>query len=380
MGGFTAFYMVLGGYKSMAMIDVIFGMIMVVGVIILLGFTLKEGGGLTGITEGLAAVDPRLTGWVGPGGAWPLFCLVFLTSVAPFGMPQLVQKFYAIRDERAIKVGTIASTLLALLICGTAYFCGATTRLFLSPEATPGAFSEGKPVFDRLMPELLAHVVPESLSILILLLVLSASMSTLAALVLISSATVVKDFYAGFARRPPSDRVLTMLMRFGSAAFILISVLLAAMEFETIVAILSVSWGAIGSVFLGPFLWGVFTRWSNKVGAIGSAGRRFGNVYRAVCGWKTVSRGGHHWDDGVTDCKSDLQWDRAGGLPQQGGVLGGEVAGRGCGGADAGVARCSTCESGMFTPDMAVVRYLVPAPGESLYCYSWNTLATGADG
>ena len=270
MGGFTAFYMVLGGYRSMAMIDVIFGMIMVVGVTILLVFTLKEGGGLSGITQGLGHVDPRLTGWVGPPGAWSLFCLVFLTSVAPFGMPQLVQKFYAIRDDKAIRVGTIASTLLALLICGTAYFCGATTRLFLSPEGTPGAFAEGKPVFDRLMPELLAHVVPESLSILILLLVLSASMSTLAALVLISSATVVKDFYAGFGQRNPSDRVLTTLMRLGSVLFILISVLLAAMKFETIVAILSISWGAIGSVFLGPFLWGMFTRWSSKVGAIGS--------------------------------------------------------------------------------------------------------------
>ena len=127
MGTFTAFYMVLGGYKSMAMIDVAFGMIMVVGVGILLGFTLKNGGGWSGITSSLREVNPQLAAVVGPPGAWPLFCLVFLTSVAPFGMPQLVQKFYAIRDNRAIRVGTIASTVLALFICGTAYFCGATT-------------------------------------------------------------------------------------------------------------------------------------------------------------------------------------------------------------------------------------------------------------
>ncbi|HNQ23034.1 MAG TPA: sodium:solute symporter family protein [Phycisphaerae bacterium] len=271
MGAFTAFYMVLGGYKSMAMIDVVFGMIMVVGVGILLGYTLHAGGGLGGITAGLATHDPRLTGWVGPGGAWPLFCLVFLTSVAPFGMPQLVQKFYAIKSARAIRIGMVASTVLALFICGTAYFCGATTRLFLSPEVTPAAFEAGQPVFDRLMPELLANVVPESLSVLILLLILSASMSTLAALVLISSATVVKDFYAGFVRRDPSDRTLTLLMRCGSVLFVVVSVLLAARRFETIVAILGISWGAIGSVFLGPFLWGLFTRWANTVGAVGSA-------------------------------------------------------------------------------------------------------------
>jgi len=271
MGTATAGYMVLGGYKSMAMIDVIFGMIMVVGVCVLLGFTLHHGGGLSGISAGLSAIHPELSGWVGPPGWWPLFCLVFLTSVAPWGMPQLVQKFYAIRDDRAIRVGTVASTLLALLICGVAYFCGATTRLFLSPEATPAAFAQGQPVDDRLMPELLANVIPESLSVLILLLVLSASMSTLAALVLISSATVVKDFYAGFLSRNPSDRTLTLLMRLGSVLFIVVSVLLAARRFETIVAILGISWGAIGSVFLGPFLWGLFTRWANAAGAIGSA-------------------------------------------------------------------------------------------------------------
>jgi SSS family solute:Na+ symporter len=271
IGSFTALYMVLGGYKSMAMIDVIFGMIMVVGVSTLLGFTLYKGGGLEGITSGLAAIDPRLTKPVGPPGSWPLFCLVFLTSVAPFGMPQLVQKFYAIKDDRAIRVGTLASTIFALLICGTAYFCGATTRLFLSPDRSPGAFLEGKPVFDRLMPELLANVIPESLSVLILLLILSASMSTLAALVLISSATVVKDLFAGFLNRQASDRTLTLLMRIGSVLFILASVLLAAGKFNTIIAILSISWGAIGSVFLGPFVWGLFTRWANVVGAIGSA-------------------------------------------------------------------------------------------------------------
>ncbi len=272
MGGFTAFYMVLGGYKSMAMIDVIFGMIMVVGVCILLGFTLNKGGGFDGITQQLAKVDPLLSGAVGPPGLWPLFSLVFLTSVAPFGMPQLLQKFYAIKDDRAIKIGMIVSTCLAVFIGGTAYFCGATTRLFLSPASTPKAFNEaGEPIFDRLMPELLAGVVPESLGILILLLVLSASMSTLAALVLISSATVVKDFYSDFAKGRASDRTLTLLMRLASAAFILISVILAASRFQTIVAILSISWGAIGAVFLGPFLWGLYTNWANRYGAIASS-------------------------------------------------------------------------------------------------------------
>ncbi len=276
MGGFTSIYLALGGYKAMAMVDVVFGMIMLVGVSILLGFTVKAGGGLPAITAQLAAIDPALTGTVGPPGWWSLFCLVFLTSVAPLGMPQLVQKFYAIKDRRAIRVGMVASTCFALLIGGVAYFTGATTRLFLSPETSPAAFTDGRPVFDALMPELLARVVPESLSVLMLLLILSASMSTLAALVLISSSAVVKDLYAGFVARGASDARLTGLMRGASVGFVVVSVVLAYFRPATIVAILGVSWGAIGSVFLGPFLWGLFTQWTTRAGAI--AGSTLGLV------------------------------------------------------------------------------------------------------
>jgi SSS family solute:Na+ symporter/sodium/proline symporter len=271
MGLFTAFYLVLGGYKSMTMIDVVFGLVMCVGSAVLLASTVGKAGGLGHLTEGLAAIDPRLTAPVGPGGAWPLFALVFLTSIAPFAMPQLVQKFYAIRDARAVRRGMIASTAFALLIAGTAYFTGAAARLFLSPETAPGAFAGGRPVFDVLMPEFLAKVVPPSLSVLMLLLILSASMSTLAALVLISSSSVVKDLYAGFVNRAVTDRALTRLMRVVSAVFVLLSVVLAYLRPATIVAILSVSWGAIGSFFLGPFVWGLISKRATKLGAIGSA-------------------------------------------------------------------------------------------------------------
>jgi solute:Na+ symporter, SSS family len=274
MGLFTAAYIVLGGYKSMAMIDVIFGIIMTVGVIVLFFSTIAKGGGIAAITAGLTKISPKLTEVVGPPGWWPLFSLIFLTSVAPFAMPQLVQKFYAIKDKRSIKIGMVASTFFALLIGGIAYFIGATTRLFMNTQTTPAAFNEaGKPIFDRLMPELLTNVIPESLSVLILLLILSASMSTLAALVLISSSSLTKDFYNGFINKNVSDQKLTLLMRWASAFFVLLSVVLAYMNVETIVTILGVSWGAIGSVFLGPFVWGLFTskKVVNKTGAISAS-------------------------------------------------------------------------------------------------------------
>lgn len=271
MGLFTAVYLVLGGYKSMAMIDMIFGMIMAVSVAILLVSTVNKGDGFSAIAGQLEAINPGLTEPVGPPGWWPLLSLIILTSIAPFAMPQLMQKFYAIKDQKAVKRGMIASTIFALLIGGVAYYVGATTRVFLSPEHNPTAFTaEGKPIFDNLMPELLTNVIPESLSVVILLLILSASMSTLASLVLISSSTVTKDFYNGFIKKDVSDKKLTLLMRVTSLVFITLSVILALANFESIVAILGISWGAIGSFFLGPFIWGLFMKKASKWGAIAS--------------------------------------------------------------------------------------------------------------
>jgi SSS family solute:Na+ symporter/sodium/proline symporter len=270
IGIFTASYIVLGGYKSMAMIDMIFGIIMTGGVIILYFSTVNEGGGLNMITNTLREIEPKLTESVGPPGLWSLFSLIFLTSIAPFAMPQLVQKFYAIRDRRSIRTGMIASTFFAMLIGGVAYFIGSTTRVFISPE-DPGfvhVFNNMEPIYDRLMPELLAKVIPESLSVVILLLILSASMSTLAALVLISSSSLTKDFYHGFINKHASDKKLTLLMRISSAFFVFLSVMLAWLDLDTIVAILGISWGALGSFFLGPFIWGMLMKKATRAGAI----------------------------------------------------------------------------------------------------------------
>ncbi|MCF6335085.1 MAG: sodium transporter, partial [Spirochaetales bacterium] len=197
----------------------------------------------------------------------PLFSLAFLTSVAPFAMPQLIQKFYAIKDKESIRTGMIASTVFALLIGGIAYFVGSTTRFYLTPDTAPAVFQGGGLNVDALMPALMRIVIPDYLFIVILVLILSASMSTLASLVLVSSSSLVKDLYAGFIGKNSSDKKLTMLMRLGSVFFIILSVIIALIKPDTIVSILGVSWGAIGSAFLGPFVWGLFTKFANSYGA-----------------------------------------------------------------------------------------------------------------
>ena len=182
-------------------------------------------------------------------------------------MPQLVQKFYAIRDKKSVKIGAIASTFFAILIGGVAYFMGTTTRFFITPETNASVFTQGQPNFDQLMPELLTTIIPTSMGLIVLLLILSASMSTLASLVLISSSSFTKDFWGGFVNKKMKDKSQTTMMRVMSAVFVLLAVLFASVELDVIVEILGISWGAMGAFFLGPFVWGLFSKRANKLGA-----------------------------------------------------------------------------------------------------------------
>ncbi len=258
IGILTAFYLSMGGYKSVALIDVFFGIIMVFGVIILFITTLQKGQGLGEIYEVLQTMDKKLVAPIGPPGFWNLFTLVFLTSIAPFAMPQLLQKFVSISNKKAIKKGAIASTLFALLIGSIAYFVGACTRIFINVQEYPQVFENEQPIYDRLMPEMLSHVVPEYLSLIMLLLILAASMSSLASMVLTSSSTFTKDLYSNYIKKNVTDQQISKMSKITMIVFVFLSILLALANFDSIVVIMGISWGAIGSFFLGPVIWGLY--------------------------------------------------------------------------------------------------------------------------
>lgn len=256
----TALYLVMGGYRALAMTDVFQGSIMLFGVGVLLYYVLgaPEVGGLAHGFHRLAEINPQLVAPVGPGGWLPLASLVILTSLGTWGLPQMVQKFYAIKNEAAIKPATIVASVFALVVSFGAYFTGAMTRLFFNelPGGTP----------DLLMPKLIESVLPELGVALILLLVLSASMSTLASLVLASSSAIAIDLFKTIAPAAAEKHGVKM-MRLMCLLFILLSLLLALARPSIILSLMAMSWGTVAGVFLAPYLFGLFWKGTTKAGA-----------------------------------------------------------------------------------------------------------------
>ena len=190
----TAVYVILGGYKATAMNDFIQGVIMLFGIVTVIAAVLSAQGGLSAAVEKMTAM-PADNGTTNGGFAtlwgpdpWNLLGVVVLTSLGTWGLPQMVGKFYSITDESAIRRGTIISTIFAFIVAGGCYFLGGFGRLFGMPPTLPN----GRLDFDSIVPSMLATL-PDFIIALVVLLVLSASMSTLASLVLTSSSTMTLD-------------------------------------------------------------------------------------------------------------------------------------------------------------------------------------------
>ena len=275
----TAVYVILGGYKATAMNDFVQGIIMLFGIVAVIAAVLASQGGLTeaitkmaelpadGAAEG-EGVGVFASLW-GPD-PWNLLGVVVLTSLGTWGLPQMVGKFYSITDESAIRRGTIISTIFAFIVAGGCYFLGGFGRLFGTPPTLPN----GRLDFDSIVPSMLASL-PDFMIALVVLLVLSASMSTLASLVLTSSSTMTLDLIYRDKKSLPGEveegsiddvvaerveRRKVVIMRVIIVFFIAISLLIALNPPTFIAQLMGISWGALAGAFLAPFMLGLYWR------------------------------------------------------------------------------------------------------------------------
>lgn len=268
MAVLTAVYLLLGGYIATALNDFVQGIIMLAGVVLMIFFVLSNpavGGLSSGLTK-LAAIPDAGPGLVSVFSSMPLnlLGLIILTSLGTWGLPQMVHKFYAIKDTAAIKRATIISTVFAVVIAGGAYFTGVFGRLFLDNNMPLGANS--KPNADMIIPLMLEKALPEALIGIIILLVLSASMSTLSSLVLISSSAISMDLIKGALFPKLGKNTEMLIMRILCALFVVFSFLVAVTP-NSILSLMSFSWGTVAGAFLAPFLYGLYWKGTTKIGA-----------------------------------------------------------------------------------------------------------------
>lgn len=269
MAVFTAIYVILGGYMATAINDFIQGIIMLIGIAAVIAAVLSGQGGFTQAVVQLSQIPSDVAATAGQQGAFTSFFgpdpmgllgVVVLTSLGTWGLPQMVQKFYAIKNEKAIKTGTIISTIFAVVVSGGCYFLGGFGRLF-DDAAIRNA--EGAVVYDSIIPFMLSKL-PDILIGIVVVLVLSASMSTLSSLVLTSSSTMTLDLLKGNVFKKMTEKKQIVTMQILIVFFIVVSVVLALNPPTFIAQLMGISWGALAGAFLAPFLYGIYWKGVTK--------------------------------------------------------------------------------------------------------------------
>lgn len=271
MGVLTGIYVIAGGYMATAINDFIQGCVMLVGICVVIAAVLNSQGGFMEALHGMAQVtDPESVNGEVPGifasffGPDPvnLLGVVILTSLGTWGLPQMVQKFYAIKSEDSIHKGTVISTLFAIVVSGGCYFLGGFGRLFSDKIdiATEG--------YDSVIPMMLSGL-PEILIAIVVILVLSASMSTLSSLVIASSSTLTIDLLKDNFIKNMDQKKSVFIMRCFIVVFVVISMIIAIVQYKQsisfIAQLMGVSWGALAGAFLAPFLYGLYWKKTTKV-------------------------------------------------------------------------------------------------------------------
>lgn len=250
--------------------DFIQGIIMIGGIIAVIAAVLNGQGGFMKAVSSLAQLESDIPVTMGQPGAFTSFFgpdpanllgVVILTSLGTWGLPQMVHKFYTIKNEKAVKTGTVISTLFAVVISGGCYFLGGFGRLFDQPSIYA---ADGSVAYDAIIPAMLSTL-PDLLIGIVVILVLSASMSTLSSLVLTSSSTLTLDFIKGNLVKDLSEKKQLLIMRILIVFFIVVSVVLALNPPTFIAQLMGISWGALAGAFLAPFLYGLFWKKTTRL-------------------------------------------------------------------------------------------------------------------
>ncbi len=289
MAAFTAIYVILGGYMATAINDFIQGIIMLIGIVAVVAAVLSGQGGFMNAISEMSQIPSDVAVTQGQPGAFTSFFgpdpinllgVVILTSLGTWGLPQMIGKFYAIKDEKSINTGTVISTLFAVVVSGGCYFLGGFGRLFDGPEIYDKA--TGAVVYDSIIPHMLSAL-PDILIGIVVVLVLSASMSTLSSLVLTSSSTLTLDLLKDNVMKNMTEKKQIITMQALIVFFIVISVVIALDPPVFIAQLMGISWGALAGAFLAPFLYGLYwkgvTRAGVWAGFIAGVGLTLSNMF-----------------------------------------------------------------------------------------------------
>lgn len=256
-------YVVIGGFRAVAITDTVQGIVMLFGTLILLIGVIIAGGGLSNIFADLVAENPNLVTPYGQDGQLTgLYVSSFwiLVGVGVVGLPQVAVRAMSYRDAKSMHKALMIGTVVVGFIMLNMHLIGVFARPILP----------GIEVADQVIPLIALDVLPGWLAGIVLAAPLAAMMSTVDSLLLLVSSSIVKDVYINYIKpEATSNHVKKISMGFtgliGTIAFIL-----AIKPPELLIYLNLFAFGGLEAAFIWPVVLGLYWKYANKFGAIAS--------------------------------------------------------------------------------------------------------------
>jgi len=180
----------------------------------------------------------------------------------------MVQKYFGIKDNGQAKRGIWISTIFCTLVAGGGYFIGSLChKFFTSAEFAELQAQRGGTFKDYIMPMMLVKAeIPSVLMGVVFVLLMAASVTTLSAIILTACSTLVKDFFGTLKPNTP-DKKVSMAIKLLCLAFAAMSFFVARQKGSPILDMMGYSWGAISGSFMAPYVFSLYYKKANKIGA-----------------------------------------------------------------------------------------------------------------
>ena len=242
------FYITIGGIISTIYTNFLQGAVMFMGMVVLLIGVLHKVGFQSGY-ESLAEFGTVYVSMPGTDTWWFLISLCLVTSLIPWGMPQIISMMYSAKNVRAIKLAVPIVTVWSFIILYTIYFVGPMGRVILGPNVE---------VTDLVMPSLFRAILPPLGIGIVLSAVMAASMSTAAATTLQASFAFSRDLLQPAFPKKISDETILRVSKYSTVLMVAIAFVLSALKLGTIADIFNFGAAASCAAFVPPLVCALF--------------------------------------------------------------------------------------------------------------------------
>ena len=260
-------YTSIGGFRAVALTDTCCAIVMMLGIVLLFYYVLAAGGGFAAILENLRTAHPAMLTPTAEG-RMPISLYVsqwLLVGALTISLPQSVVRGISYRSSRDMHRAMIIGTVVIAFMNIAVNLVGVLGRGVLDVEA------KALGGVDSVIPQLMAHVMPPELLGFAIIGPLAASISTISGVLIVASSAVVKDVYLHHAQKHgrdvPEERLRRLSM--GVTAVLGVIVFILAVSPPSLIWLINMfAFGGLETAFFWVLVFGLFTRWANRTGAL----------------------------------------------------------------------------------------------------------------